>query len=272
MVVPVQRKVLEGLRGIGLNLYERNLYTALLIKKVATATELSELSGVPRARVYDVLESLEHKGFVIVQHGSPFKYVAIDPRDAFENMKKNIREESERAIERLEELKKSDIMKELLSIFKKDLKLISPENFSGIIKSNDKIRQQIRMLLSRTDKYANILTSEKGLEDLSYNIKYLNRLKKKNVDIKIIAPITNKNREFVQELSSYAKIKDISGMNSPVGKLHIFDGKHILLGLINDREIEPSQETAFWTNSPHVARDLMEPMFNHMWEKANEIN
>ena len=86
----VQRKVLEGLRGIGLNLYERNLYTALLIKKVATASELSELSRVPRARAYDVLESLEQKGFVIVQHGSPFKYVAVEPIDAFENLKGNV--------------------------------------------------------------------------------------------------------------------------------------------------------------------------------------
>lgn len=269
----VQRKVLEGLRGIGLNLYERNLYAALLIKKVGTASELSELSRVPRARVYDVLESLEQKGFAIVQHGSPFKYVAVEPTDAFENLKTNIKTEAEKTTKRLEELKKSDIMNELVSIFKKDLKIISPENFSGIIKSNEKINHQTRTLLSKTEKYVNILTSEKGLEDISYHLKYLDKLKKRNVDIKIAAPITNKNRGIVQEISPYAKIKDIQGIsNGPIGKLHIFDGKHVILGLINDKEIDPSQEMAFWANSPHVAKDMMEPMFNQVWKEAIKIN
>lgn len=268
----VQRKVLEGLRGIGLNLYERNLYAALLIKKVATASELSELSRVPRARAYDVLESLEQKGFVVVQHGSPFKYVAVEPMDAFENLKANVKNEAERTVKRLEELKKSDIMNELISIFKKDLKLVAPENFSGIIKSNDKIKQQTRALFSKTDKYVNILTSEKGLEDLSYHLKYLGKLKKRNVNIKVVAPITDKNKGLIQELSPYIKIKDISGIDSPVGKLHIFDGKQVILGLISDKEVDPSQETAFWTYSSHVAKDLMEPMFNQMWEKATEVN
>ncbi len=268
VIAQVQRKVLEGLRGIGLNLYERNLYAALLIKKVATASDLSELSRVPRARAYDVLESLEQKGFVVVQHGSPFKYVAVEPVDAFENLKSSVKSETERTIKRLEELKKSDIMKELNSIFKKDLKLVSPEKFSAIIKSNDKIKQQTRALLSKTDKYVNILTSEKGVEDLSYHLKYLDKLKKKNVSIKVAAPITNKNEQLAQELSPYIKIRNISGIDSPVGKLHIFDGKHIILGLISDKEVEPSQETAFWANSSHVAKDLMEPMFNQVWEKA----
>lgn len=268
----VQRKVLEGLRGIGLNLYERNLYTALLIKKVATASELSELSRVPRARAYDVLESLEQKGFVIVQHGSPFKYVAVEPMDAFENLKSNVITESERAIKRLEEIKKSDIMNELVSIFKKDLKVVSPENFSGIIKSNEKINQQTRNLLSKTEKYVNILTSEKGLEDLGYHLKYLGKLKKRNVDIKVAAPITNKNKGIIQEISPYVKIKDICGISGPIGKLHIFDGKHVLMSLISDNEVDPSQETAFWANSSHVAKDMMEPMFNQVWEAAAEVN
>lgn len=267
----VQRKILEALRGIGLNLYERNLYVALLIKKVATASELSELSGVPRARAYDVLESLEHKGFVVVQHGSPFRYVAVEPVEAFENMKANVQKEAEKTVNRLEELKISDIMKDLSGLYTKDMNLISPENFSGIIKSNEKIKNQTRTLLSKSNKYVNILTSEKGLEELTYHLKHLNKLKNNNVKIRIAAPITPKNRGIVQELLPYAEVRDISGVPSPIGKLHLFDGEHVLMGLVNDKTIEPSQEAMFWTHSSHVAKDLMEPIFDSLWEKASVV-
>ncbi|MEM7823019.1 MAG: helix-turn-helix domain-containing protein, partial [Candidatus Aenigmatarchaeota archaeon] len=51
-------QVLDALKSIGLNLYERKLFVALLAKGVATAAELSEIANVPRSRSYDVLESL----------------------------------------------------------------------------------------------------------------------------------------------------------------------------------------------------------------------
>ena len=267
----VKREVLEGLKGIGLNLYERNLYAAILIKKVATASELSELSNVPRARVYDVLESLAQKGFVVIQHGSPFRYVVVEPKEAFENLRTKLLRDAEQQSKRLEELKNSRIMKDMMEIYEKDLELISPENFSGIIKSSDKIKMHLRSLLGKTNSYANILTSEKGLEDLLSHTRHFNKLKKNNVDIRILAPITTKTRALISELSPYAEVRDISDIKSPYGKLHIFDGEHVLFGLTNDKQVEPSQEIAFWVQSQHVAKDLMEPIFAHIWEKAKSV-
>ena len=59
--------VLDTLKSIGLNLYERKIFVALLAKGVATAAEVSEIANVPRSRSYDVLQSLAEKGFVLVQ-------------------------------------------------------------------------------------------------------------------------------------------------------------------------------------------------------------
>jgi sugar-specific transcriptional regulator TrmB len=264
----VKREILESLKGIGLNLYERNLYAAILIKKVATASELAELSNVPRARVYDVLESLEQKGFVVIQQGSPFRYVAVEPKEAFENLKQKILREAEEASKRLERLKKSDVMKEMQAIYNKDLRIISPENFSGVIKSSEKIRMHIRSLLGKTKNYTKILTSEKGLEELTYHTRNFSKLKRNNINIEILAPINPKNKALVAELLPYAEVRDISGIKSPYGKLHIFDGEHVLIGLVSDKEVEPSQETMFWVRSKHVAKDLMEPIFSSIWEKA----
>ena len=51
-------------RYFNLNLYEVKIWTALLSRGVSTAGELSDIANVPRSRSYDVLESLEKKGFI----------------------------------------------------------------------------------------------------------------------------------------------------------------------------------------------------------------
>ena len=81
-------KVMDALKAIGLNLYERRIWVALLAKGSATAGELAEIAKVPRSRTYDILQSLAEKGLVFIQSGKPLKYVAVDPEEAFERLKK----------------------------------------------------------------------------------------------------------------------------------------------------------------------------------------
>ncbi|MBN2095136.1 MAG: TrmB family transcriptional regulator [Candidatus Aenigmarchaeota archaeon] len=264
----VPRKVLEGLRGIGLNLYERNIYAALLIKKVATASELSDLSGVPRARAYDVLESLEEKGMVIIQSGSPFKYVAVEPMEAVERMRMNILKHAEASGKRLRELKDSEIMRDLTTLFQKDLHVVNPSDFSGVIKSEDKVNFHVKSMLGKTTKYAKILTSERGLENLTYHIKTLSKLKGAKVPVFVAAPITDRNKSIVAELLPYVEIRDISGLKKDYSRMHIFDGAHVILGLTDEKEVESTQDTVFWTQSEHMAKNLMEPVFDHLWKKG----
>ena len=67
----VKEEFLSRLRKIfGLNLYEVKVWTALLSRGTSTAGELSNISEVPRSRTYDILESLEKKGFIVVDASS----------------------------------------------------------------------------------------------------------------------------------------------------------------------------------------------------------
>ena len=67
-------KTEKQLKNLGLNSYEAKTWVALLSRGMATATELSDISNVPRSRSYDVLESLERKGFIKVKHGKQISY------------------------------------------------------------------------------------------------------------------------------------------------------------------------------------------------------
>ena len=53
--------IAESLKSLGLTKYEALVYIALLKVAGATATEIHEISGVPRASVYRVLDRLTRK-------------------------------------------------------------------------------------------------------------------------------------------------------------------------------------------------------------------
>ena len=83
-----------------LNLYETKVWLALLSKGVASVGEVASISRVPRSRAYDVLESLEKKGFAIIRMGKPVKYLGVKPQmilgENKDRHKKNCRRQGKR--------------------------------------------------------------------------------------------------------------------------------------------------------------------------------
>src|SRR3989339_2177357 len=90
-----------------LNIYETKIWLALLSKGIASAGEVAELSGVPRSRAYDVLESLEKRGFAIIKIGKPVKYIAVKPTEVIERMKSNALQEAQERVKSLVGLKET---------------------------------------------------------------------------------------------------------------------------------------------------------------------
>ena len=84
--------VVEKLREIGLTEYEAKAYTALLNAHLSTATQVSEKSGVPRTRIYAVLESLQTKGWIRIISGVPLLFKAVEPATVFEKVKEDYAE------------------------------------------------------------------------------------------------------------------------------------------------------------------------------------
>ena len=88
-----------------LNIYETKVWLALLSKGIASAGEIAELSGVPRSRTYDVLESLEKRGFAITKIGKPVKYISVKPTEVIEKMKSKTMHEANEKVKSLSGLK-----------------------------------------------------------------------------------------------------------------------------------------------------------------------
>jgi sugar-specific transcriptional regulator TrmB len=112
----VQKDFLNKLKDFGINSYEAKIWTALLSRGVSTAGELSDIANVPRSRSYDVLESLEKKGFVIMKIGKPIKYIAVPPKEVLERVKKNIKNAADTHVKLLDDIKKTELIDELNSL------------------------------------------------------------------------------------------------------------------------------------------------------------
>ncbi len=108
----VKKDFLMKLKDFGLNSYESKLWTALLSRGVSTAGELSDIANVPRSRSYDVLESLEKKGFIIMKVGKPIKYIAVQPEEVLERIKKKIEEDTIFKRELLDSIKSAGVLNE----------------------------------------------------------------------------------------------------------------------------------------------------------------
>jgi len=257
--------LLDSLKQIGLNLYERKLWVALLSRGTSTAGELSSLAKVPHSRTYDVLESLAEKGFVMIQTTKPLKYVAIPPAEALERAKKKIMENANIAAGRISQLQNSNTIKELEKLYKHGVSLIEPGEMTGSLKGRHMIHQQMDTMFKNAKKKISIATTARGLADI--HAKHADVLKKaasRGVKIRIAAPINKENSRIVAELKSFADIRKVDkGLK---GRFCIVDDSHVVLGLTDDKSVHPSQDVALWTQSEHVAANTIGPMFENLWK------
>ena len=80
-------KLIDRLVKFGFTLYEARVYVSLISIRVGSARDIQELTGIPRGRVYDVLESLVQKGYAGVTKGTPTLYSATDVQETFDRLK-----------------------------------------------------------------------------------------------------------------------------------------------------------------------------------------
>jgi sugar-specific transcriptional regulator TrmB len=261
----VSQDVLDALKQIGLNLYERKLWVALLSRGTSTAGELSSLAKVPHSRTYDVLESLAEKGFVMIQSSKPLKYVAIAPNEALERSKKKLKEKLDVTLERIEKFQRSSVIKELEKIHKKGVKLVEPGEMTGSLKGRDAMHQQLGTVFKNAKKNISIFTTEKGLRELESN--HTNALKKaagKGIKIRIAAPSKKSIEPILNKLKKFAEVRK-AGKLDIAGRFVVVDDDHVVMAL-TDEDVHPTQDFALWSQSKHAAADLLGPMFDHVWQ------
>ena len=99
-----EKSAIEALQDIGLTEYEARVYTALARTKTGIASEIHQISGIPRSAVYSALAKLEKKGIVEVQHSKPMRYRVISPARALETLRSAFLLEARNALVALDDV------------------------------------------------------------------------------------------------------------------------------------------------------------------------
>ena len=130
-----------------LNIYETKVWLALLGKGSASAGEIASISGVPRSRTYDVLESLEKKGFALVKLGKPVKYLGVKPKTILEKLKNNIRVDADEKMKSLGNLTGTEEFKQLEELYNVGISPVKREDLSASIKGRSTISNHLREII-----------------------------------------------------------------------------------------------------------------------------
>src|SRR3990167_4563509 len=261
----VKEDFLNKLRQyFGLNLYEVRIWTALLSRGVSTAGELSDIGNVPRSRSYDVLESLEKKGFVVMKLGKPIKYLAVEPQEVVHRVKKLVKQESEIKVKKLEELRDGDVLNELNLLFKQGIEFVEATDLSGAIRGRHNLYTHLETMIKNAKKSITLMTTSKGIMRKVEALKpELERLAKKGVSIRIAAPVTKENLSLVQDIS---KIADVRHNEAIKARFVLVDGKELMFMALDDDEVHPSYDLGIWVNTPYFTT-AMDTMFDACWKE-----
>lgn len=242
-----------------LNIYEAKVWIATLSKGVCSAGEIAEFSGVPRSRTYDILESLEKKGFVIEKLGKPVKYMAIKPGIIIEKLKNNLKKETEEKIKTLDRVKETKEYEEILNIHNKGFEMLKSQDISTFIKGRSSLNSQVREIIEETEEFLYIAMDPLELKTKLKNFSELfAKLKKRGVDIKIIISSDDKDAKLLtKKLKVEVRSKKIKG------RFLISDRKEILLMIksLNDS----TEDYGIWINSEFLANSLSR-LFEIAWK------
>ncbi len=80
-------EAIDALQELGLKEYEARCFVGLSRLHTGTAKQLSEMTEVPRTRVYDAIRVLEAQGLVEIQHSSPQQFRAVPLDEATETLR-----------------------------------------------------------------------------------------------------------------------------------------------------------------------------------------
>jgi sugar-specific transcriptional regulator TrmB len=240
------------LHELGLTEYETETYLALLKRGALTASEVSEQSNVPYSKIYEVLNALEKKGWIEVEHGRPSKYFPKSPIEALSMAKLQFEE-------KLHKWEKT-VATEIQPIFEQREIREKPDIWilRGELNVVAKLQEMIDNVKSEAMIAAPVFT--KPFADVFLNL--LKGLHDRNVQVLFMA--AGGVREWnVKDLSLVAEVRMRAKM---FGGGVICDGKEALLMLGEDK---PS--LVIWSN--HIglvkfARDY----FQYLWDSSRKVD
>ena len=240
----------RSLQDFGLTEYEIRSYTSLLEIGPATASALSETSAVPYSKIYEVLGSLEKKGWIEMEHGRPSKYYPKPPSVALEITKSQL-ETSLRTNEAL-------ILGELQPLYEKKGVRERPDIW--IVRGNFNVLARVRETVEHVQK--EILASVPVIPDnvADMLIPLVRSVTERGVKIQIMT-MKGPTSEAINKLARFCEVRSREQM---FGGGIIADSREVILLLGQDKE---ALGLAIWSDHVGLAK-FAKDYFEYLWQDS----
>jgi len=254
------KKILKPLHQIGLSKYEAKVYLTLISEGTSTAKDISNITGIPYGKVYEIINSLSNKGFSMILPSKPMKYKAASP---LESIKKAKNKEKEK-IKRIED----KIIEQLEPRFKENKGKSKSKSDFSIINGRSNVVDKTDELINKAKKNIHIQCSANSLARLTLHKDALKKAAERGVNISI-AGITNK--ENLNEIKSlnFCNIK------------HIKSSKNNFISIDNKKsmiiEADPDDDNIMYGRDLGIIASsisftkFIDGFFKNQFKKAKEV-
>ncbi|MFO7925496.1 MAG: TrmB family transcriptional regulator [Halobacteriota archaeon] len=230
-----QSAAIEQLEQFGLSSYAARTFVALTSLGTGTARDVSQVSEVPRTRVYDAIDELHDRGIVDVQQSSPKRFWAISGETAsrtFEHELKHRTDILRTALTELEPVERQDEQRGVWTV-------------DGQTAATERV---LEFVGSAKEEIVYMTVEDLLTDDL---IGALSDAAERGVSIKL-GGVSKDVQECIQEEIPDATMFESLWVwsDTPAGRLMMVDGQKTLVSaLVNGVDTSPSDprfETAIW--------------------------
>lgn len=236
----ISDKSRKALEKIGLTSYEIRTFSSLLKAKELTASDLSQKSGVPYSKIYEVLGTLEGKGWIGSDDSRPTKYFAKSPATGIETTKQK----------RESEFKENQniILNELVPLYEKSGSSEKPDIW--VLSGTVNIAAKILEMVETCRNEVLIALPEASEELVKQALPKLRLLHDKGVEITVLTS-DKMNKESLKAVSRVADVKVKEGM---FGGGIISDKRYVVILLGPEMGAGDAAETvAIWADHAGLA-------------------
>jgi sugar-specific transcriptional regulator TrmB len=274
------------LQQIGLTNREAEVYIALLQRKEFTAPELTKITTITRTKIYEILQSLVHKGICTESSRNGNKiYRGIDPRIALQNIVSNYEQTVEQKKIDFEQKQRMDVEqkkrsaaqleKELVLFYKNLPESFEPFDYVEILTDRRQIGEKWVAIQQSTKKELLVFTkppyTTPGIEDNIEEEKEL--FKNQNIVVKGLyeyGGLTQWELEnLVKTVGIYQEIGEEALLIEKLPMKLVISDQTLVMFALNDRISLKPNITSMVVDHPDFASALKK-VFESYW--ANGIS
>jgi sugar-specific transcriptional regulator TrmB len=248
--LPISERVYRALEGLGLTEYEIRAYTTLVEYGEQTAAELSRKSAVPYSKIYEVLNSLEEKGWVASDRSRPSRFYPKHPATCIEITKMRLEKEMAENERR--------ILEELTPIYEQRGVREMPEIW--IIRGEHNILSKIKETISSCEKELLVAIPTLSTRLANLLTPTFTKLTQK-VKVRILLT-TNIEKSVITAL---ARLGEVRLRDQMFGGGVIADTNQVILVLGGGSENE--SQLAIWSAHTSLAK-FAKNYFDYLWSDS----